>query len=135
MDSLTLPRPLATRLLFEAQKSPETEVCGFVGSRDGYACNIYPVANVADDPQRHFQMDAAEQIAATKAMRERGEQMLAVYHSHPDRPPAPSADDIAGLGYPEALLLIISLNTKGVLEMQAWRHDHGRTREVALGTC
>lgn len=135
MDSLSLPRPLATRLLFEAQKSPDAEVCGFVGSHDGRACNIYPVANVAADPRRSFAMEAEGQVAAIKTMRERGEDMLAVYHSHPDTPPEPSAHDIEGLGYPDALLLIISLNIKGVLEMRAWQQDDGSSHEVTLDAC
>jgi len=132
LQSLTLPRPLATRLLFEAQKSPDAEVCGFVGSHDGLACNVYPVRNVADEPERRFLMDAAEQVAAIKAMRERGETMLAIYHSHPDTPPEPSAEDIIGIGYPEAVLLIVSLNIKGVLEMRAWQLDNNHSREIPL---
>lgn len=134
LNELTLPRPLATRLLFEAQKSPDTEVCGFVGSRDGRACNIYPIANIADNPESRFEMEPAEQVAAIKSMRERGETMLAVYHSHPDTPPEPSVHDIEGLGYPDALLFIISLDIKGVLEMRAWRCDGERTHEVPLNT-
>lgn len=132
LQSLTLPRPLATRLLFEAQKSPETEVCGFVGSRDDLACNVYPVRNVADDPEQRFLMDPSEQVAAIKTMRERGETMLAIYHSHPHTPPEPSAEDIRGIGYPDAVLLIISLNIKGVLEMRAWRLQDDHSREIPL---
>ncbi len=132
MYTLTLSRPLATRLLFEAQKSPDTEVCGFVSARDDRACGLYPIDNVAADPAQRFEMDAQQQITAMKTMRERDETMLAVYHSHPSTPPEPSVHDIQGLGYPEALLLIISLNIKGVLEMRAWQRDDGAMREIPL---
>lgn len=120
---LKMSRPLATRLLFEAQKRPDVEVCGFLSARDGVPCEIYPVANIAAEPARRFEMDPAGQIAAMKAMRENGESLLAIYHSHPSAPPEPSIHDIEGLGYPEALYLIISLNIKGVLEMRAWQRD------------
>lgn len=132
MDCLTLPRPLAERLLLEARKTPHVEVCGFVGSRDNGACSVYPVANVADHPARRFLMAPAEQIAAIKAMRERREHMLAIYHSHPDMPPEPSVRDIDGLGYPDALLLIISLGS--VPELRAWQYHEDRIREVPLET-
>ena len=120
-SKLQMSRPLATRLLFEAQKQPDREVCGLLSARDGQPCELYPVANVAADPAQRFEMDAGEQIRAMKTMRERGEQLLAIYHSHPSTPPEPSVHDLDGLGYPDALYLIISLNIKGVLEMRAWQ--------------
>jgi proteasome lid subunit RPN8/RPN11 len=65
-------------------------------------------------------------------MREAGEDLLAIYHSHPASPAAPSSIDIAEAGYPDAIYLIISLNTKGVLEMRGFRIREGGIREVAL---
>lgn len=127
-----MSRPLATRLLFEAQKQPDIEVCGFLSAREASPHEIYPVANIAAEPARRFEMDPTGQIRAIRAMRERGENMLAIYHSHPSAPPEPSVEDIDGLGYPEALYLIISLNIKGVLEMRAWQRDGERMREVPL---
>ncbi|WP_123589723.1 Mov34/MPN/PAD-1 family protein [Salinisphaera orenii] len=132
MTALKISRPLATRLLFEAQKQPDTEVCGFLSALDGHPREIYPVANVADDPARRFEMDPADQIRAMKTMRERGETMLAIYHSHPSAPPEPSVHDLDGLGYPDALYLIISLNIKGVLEMRAWQRQDDRMIEHTL---
>lgn len=125
-------RPLATRLLFEAQKQPGVEVCGFLSARNRVPFDLYPVTNVADDPARRFEMDPREQIAAMKAMRARGETMWAIYHSHPSTPPEPSVHDLEGLGYPDALYLIISLNIKGVLEMRAWQQADGQMIERVL---
>lgn len=135
MDTLTLPRPLADRLLAEARKSPDTEICGFVGGRGGRARNVYPIVNAAENPGRRFLMESREQIAAIKTMRERGEDMLAVYHSHPDSPPEPSIHDIEGLGYPDALQLIISLATGGVPQLRAWRCHGNQAGEVQLNIC
>ena len=59
---------------------------------------------VADDPARRFEMDPADQIRAMKTMRERGETMLAIYHSHPSAPPEPSVHDLDGLRQIEAHL-------------------------------
>lgn len=134
LDEPLIPRPLATKLLFEAQKRPDEEVCGLVGAGDdGLPRSLYPVANAAAERAHRFEMDPEDQIRAMKEMRERGESLWAVYHSHPDAPPEPSARDLAEIGYPEALYLIISLNIKGVLEMRAWRPDDtGGMREVTL---
>lgn len=132
MEELLIPRPLATQLLFAAQKQPEAEVCGLVGGCMGRIQSLYPTANVAADRARAFEIDPKQQLAATRLMRERGEELLAVYHSHPSSPPEPSARDLAELGYPDAVLLIISLNIKGVIEMRGWRHRKGRASEIVL---
>lgn len=132
MEELLIPRPMATRLLFEAQKNPREEVCGLVGGIDGAPVSIYPAANVAADKARRFELEPQAQLSAMRTMRARGEGLLAVYHSHPASPPEPSARDLAEIGYPEALLLIISLNIKGVLEMRGWRLAPGGVREVVL---
>lgn len=132
VSPVKMSRMLATRLLFEAQKQPDAEVCGFLSQRDGIPYEIYPVTNVAADPARRFEMDPAGQIAALRNMRDRGEEMLAIYHSHPSAPPEPSVHDLEGLGYPQALYLIISLNIKGVLEMRAWQRDGDAMQERVL---
>lgn len=132
MEELVIPRPLATKLLFEAQKRPEVEVCGLVGAADGRPASLYPVANVAETPERSFLLDPQQQIEVMRIMRERGEDLLAVYHSHPATPPEPSARDLDEIGYPDALLLIISLNIKGVLEMRAWQRGDTGVHEIPL---
>ncbi len=52
-------------------------------------------ANVAADPLRHFEIDPAALIAAHRAERGGGLQLLGYYHSHPAGHPLPSATDCA----------------------------------------
>lgn len=132
MQELLIPRPLATKLLFEAQKQPDVEVCGLVGAVDRQPTTLYPIPNVSATPACAFEMEPKAQIAAMRTMRERGEALLAIYHSHPATPPEPSAQDLDEIGYPDAVLLIISLNIKGVLEMRAWRKADDGVGEVTL---
>ena len=129
---IQLPRSLINQLLHHAQQAPETEVCGLISAQNGEPMHCYPIANVATTPQRLFAMDPTEQIAALRDMRERGETLFAIYHSHPHSPPQPSATDLAEANYPEALYLIISLQTRGVLEMRGFRLREGRVQETAL---
>ncbi|RMG28256.1 MAG: M67 family peptidase [Gammaproteobacteria bacterium] len=132
MERIALPRPVVNRLLAEAQAHPETEVCGLIGARDGHAVSVYPVANVASDPGRLFDMDPRGLVDAMRTLRERGETLFAIYHSHPHAPAEPSATDLRELAYPEAVYLIISLDTRGVLQMRAWRLRDGRPEEAEL---
>ncbi len=132
MESVALPRPLVNRLLADAQAHPEEEVCGLVGARDGHATSLYPVPNVSDDPGRLFDMDPKALIDAMRTLRERGESLFAIYHSHPHAPAVPSAEDLRQAAYPDAVYLIVSLNTEGVLEMRAWRLREGEAEEIEL---
>src|SRR3569832_1109951 len=92
-DTMTalLPRPLVNQLLHHAQQQPEQEVCGLIGSRAGVPVQFYPVANVATAPQRLFEINPTQQIAALRRMREHGEGLYAIFHSHPHSPPSPAA--------------------------------------------
>lgn len=132
MTTITLPRTLANQLLTQAQQQPEAEACGLVSARDGSPCRIYPITNVAEDTQQRFELDPAKQIQAMKTMREQGEELFAIYHSHPHAPAEPSATDIQQSSYPDALYLIISLNTKGVLEMRGFFLRNGSVEGVEL---
>lgn len=127
-----LPRPLINQMLYQALRSPDKEVCGLIGSHDGTPVRCYPVANVSDEPDSLFEMDARGQIEAMRRMREHGEELFGIYHSHPFAPAIPSAIDTAEHGYPEALYLIISLNTTGVLELRGFRLRDGRFQPVEL---
>jgi proteasome lid subunit RPN8/RPN11 len=121
LEEVELPRPLVNQLLHCAQISPAAEVCGLIGAKAGAPHTCYPVRNTADAPDVRFQLDAREQLEAMRQMRERGEDLFAIFHSHPTSPAEPSPLDLAEAAYPEALYLIISLNTKGVLEMRGFR--------------
>lgn len=131
-ESITLPRPLVNQILAHAQRSGTFEACGLIGSRDGNPQHCYPVTNVADQPKRRFLMDPKGQLEAQRAMRDRGEELWAIYHSHPDEPAQPSVTDLQELNYPDALYLIVSLNTRGVLELRGFRMNTGEPVLVDL---
>jgi proteasome lid subunit RPN8/RPN11 len=130
--AVELPRSIVNQILRHAQQAPAEEVCGLVASRGGVPTHCYPVANVAADRGRRFWMEPHGQVAAMREMRERGEDLFAIYHSHPHSAAVPSATDVAEAAYPEALYLIVSLDTQGVLELQGYRLAHGDMRRVDL---
>ncbi|MGR8931400.1 MAG: Mov34/MPN/PAD-1 family protein [Gammaproteobacteria bacterium] len=133
IDEICLPRKLTNQLLHLAQISPEAEVCGLVGANTrGVPVSCYPVDNSAQSPKTRFLLEPSQQIAAMKTMRDKNENLFAIYHSHPDAPAIPSATDIEQASYPEAVHLIISLNTKGVLEMRAFKIFEKKVEELPL---
>lgn len=133
-QKIVLPRPLVNQLLHYAQSSPDLEVCGLIGAKNGLPGTCYPVRNIAEKPDCRFALDPKEQIAAMRRMQEQGEELFALFHSHPAAPAEPSATDLEQATYPDTLYLIVSLNTKGVLELRGFRIGGAdrRVNEVEL---
>lgn len=131
-EHIQIPRKITNRLLHLAQISPDTEICGLIGSKNGLPTSCYPIKNTAKQPHQRFLLDAKQQISAMSKMRDAEEELFAIYHSHPTAPATPSATDLELAAYPDALYLIISLNTKGILEMRGFKIDHKSAQEITL---
>lgn len=132
-NEICLPRKLTNQLLHLAQLSPEQEICGLVAAdSNGIPCTCYPISNNAPTPSNRFLLDPSQQIAAMKQIRDKQQSLFAIYHSHPTAPALPSATDIDQASYPDVVHLIISLNTKGVLELRAFRIAEQQVTELGL---
>ena len=84
------------------------ECCGVIGGKDGRLETVYPLANEKASPTRYFGKPQ-DLFNAVKLMRESGEEMTGIYHSHPTSPAYPSETDIAENGYPGLYYFIVSL--------------------------
>lgn len=132
MKSIQLPRTIVNQLLSQAQQHADIEVCGLISAKDEQAVKVYPVDNIASDRRHLFKMDPGKQIQAMKTMRDNNEQLFAIYHSHPDTAAEPSTEDITQSSYPDTLYLIISLSTKGVLEIKGFYLKDNNIEAVEL---
>jgi proteasome lid subunit RPN8/RPN11 len=130
---INLPRKLTQQLLQHALLSPTVEVCGLIGADyAGKPSTCYPISNCAPNPAQRFELDAQQQIAAIKSIRDKHESLFAIYHSHPTAPATPSRLDLEQANYPKALHLIISLNTKGILELRAFQISENNAFELNI---
>lgn len=119
---LSLPRHLYQAMLVHARDAPGREVCGLLGGKGGAARRYYPVANIAADPRREFLMEPKAQIDAMRDLRERGEDLLGIFHSHPASPPVPSPVDLARAAYPDTIYVIAAPGREG-MGMNAYFYD------------
>jgi len=129
---IQLSRKITTQILHLAQISADKEICGLIGSSNGVACSCYPIENTATHAETRFQLDEKQQINAFATMRNENEELFAIYHSHPHSPAVPSLTDIKLATYSDAIYLIISLNTKGVLEVRGFRIINETVEEMTL---
>ena len=130
--SLTIPRTLANKLLSLAQLAPETEICGLISKADGDKYRVYPVENIATDKSHVFEMQPQQQIGAFKSMRDQQENLFAIFHTHPHCEAIPSAKDMQDAAYNDALNIIISLSTRGVLDMRGYFYKNEHFEPVDL---
>ncbi len=108
---ITLQSSHRDQILASAQKARPAECCGLIGgSEEGRAKGIYALRNVAADTIVSYEAAPEELFAAQRQMRERGEELIAIYHSHPrSAEPAPSQTDVRLAYYPQAVYFIVGL--------------------------
>ncbi|QZX98424.1 desampylase [Halobaculum rubrum] len=116
VDRLLLPAAVRDALHERRAAGAPAEVCGvLVGDRAGSAdsggdtdgtgdgievtdaadrvAEAVPVANVAADVERRYELDPAETVAAVEDAEDRGRDVIGFYHSHPRGPAEPSETD------------------------------------------
>lgn len=103
---LVIARRLAIHLLHEAQIAAPAAILGVV------ACDA------AGEPQRYVAEGMDTEPGA----------VWAKVYSNPAAPAVPTLADL----HASLLTLVISLNTKGVLEMRAWVEQNGAPMERAV---
>lgn len=98
-------------IILHAQEASPDECCGLIGgSSDGRAESIYRLINVASNTESAYEAAPEQLFAAQKQMRQRGETLLCIYHSHPRASePTPSDTDVRLAFYPSAIYLIVGL--------------------------
>ncbi|MBB4611887.1 Mov34/MPN/PAD-1 family protein [Novosphingobium taihuense] len=93
--SLEIARSALAAMTAAAQQAAPVEACGILLGNASHVASAVQAANVAPDPARHFEIDPAALIAAHKAARAGGLQVLGYFHSHPNGLARPSATDSA----------------------------------------
>lgn len=107
---ITLQSSQRDQILAYARAADPAECCGLIGGGGSNATSIYPLRNIAGNTATSYEAAPEDLFSAQRQMRERGEELLAIYHSHPrSSEPAPSQTDVRLAYYPQAVYFIIGL--------------------------
>lgn len=128
---LEIPREILESVVTQAREGFPLEVCGMMGGIGTRVTTRYPMTNT-DASNEHFTMDPKEQFAVVKAMRAAGEEMLVIYHSHPESPARPSQEDIRLALTPNVHHLIVSLERPDEPVAKAFRISAGVVEPAQL---
>jgi proteasome lid subunit RPN8/RPN11 len=126
-DVLVLPDDVRERLRELALADYPREACGLLlGRVEGIRRVVelvHPARNLnVERAHDRYELDPRDQLAAERAAREGGREVLGVWHTHPDHPATPSETDRAaawsGWSY-----LILSVVRGELAELRSWRLD------------
>lgn len=111
MAPIQLRREHLDAMIAHAREAAPQECCGLIGgTSETRAASLYRLRNVTPNPESAYEAAPEDLFAAQREMRARGEDILAIYHSHPrSSDPSPSETDVRLAYYPSARYLIIGL--------------------------
>jgi proteasome lid subunit RPN8/RPN11 len=118
-------------LLHHTQSAYPLEACGLMAGQDYRVRRLYPIDNIRQSPYE-YEMDPVEQLDAFLDLEQRGWELIAIYHSHPQGPQVPSATDVAQAYYPEAGHIIVSLLDNQQPRVRAFTIISGQVTEIPL---
>ena len=108
-ETFALAGALRDRIVAHARESAPNEACGLLAGKDGVAARAIRCANVDGSPMTRYRPDPRDLVRAFREMDDRGEDLVAIYHSHPASQAYPSPTDQGQAFYPEAYYVLVSL--------------------------
>jgi len=88
---------------------------------------------VTDRAHDRYELDPGDIVAAERAARAAGRDVVGFWHTHPDHPARPSRFDTER-AWPEYVYVICATTAEGVADLRAWRLDasDGEFHEVSV---
>ena len=105
------------------------EACGLLSGINGSVGDVLPVTNVARSPVR-FRMEPRGQFRAFAQIESSGQEILAIFHSHPNGSPIPSPTDIKEAAYPVVHIIWFPVGRKW--QARGFWIEKGCAAEVSL---
>ena len=130
-SALIIPPAIRSEIVDHARDHAPRECCGVIAGRAGEVTRLYRLTNLEPGNTRYL-IDDTEFYQTYWAIENGGDEVLAVYHSHPETVAWPSATDIAHATWPEAVYLICSLADPDAPVLRGFRIVEGEVTEVTI---
>ncbi len=131
LKNLQIPTHIFEQMQEQAKAQAPIEACGILAGGDNRVEKLYEMTNV-DQSSDHFMMEPKEQFKVVKDIRSAGLEMLAVYHSHPQTPARPSAEDIRLAFTPDVTYVIVSLQDASVPVVKGFLIEDGNITKTPV---
>lgn len=124
--ALRMSKALYDEVVAHCQSRYPKEACGLLaGAKDAdepVVVQVYPMANVEDSPIG-YAMDPKEQLQIEKHMRQRGQRLIGIYHSHTATEAYPSSVDVSLALSSEIAYVLVSLKDRQQPVLRSYRID------------
>ncbi len=113
---IVMPRPVLEEIEAAAAAAYPEECCGLLAGRrepsgDVVVTRAQPSPNVAQgDRRERFEVDPQVRFDLMRDLQGGALEIIGVYHSHPDHPAEPSANDLKMAFEPDLVWLITAVN-------------------------
>lgn len=123
---------LVDEIIAHALEERPNECCGMVSGSDGVATEVFRARNALASPFS-FDMEPSDQFGIYTTIEDRGEEILAIYHSHTKSPAEPSQSDRNNArSWPDPVWLIVSLADADNPVLRGWDMRDGKVEEVEI---
>jgi [CysO sulfur-carrier protein]-S-L-cysteine hydrolase len=128
-EPLQIPRDIHDAMVAHCLREAPLECCGILGGVAPRVSSFHPLRNAAASETR-YDADPRDLIDAVVAVRQRGAEILAIYHSHPRWEAVPSQTDLRENHYGPLPRIIVSLKSAAP-EVRVWQLDPDAFVELA----
>ena len=129
---MKIARKLLDEIVAHALDDRPNECCGMVSGAGGVATEVFRARNALASPFS-FDMEPQDQLAIYTTIEERGEEIVALYHSHTKSPAEPSQSDRNNaVSWPDPVWIIVSLQDPDEPDVRGWDMRDGEVAEVEL---
>lgn len=118
--AIRLPQGVYDEIVAHARAGKPEEVCGIVRGRGELAIEAVRGRNIAPERIENYQLDP-QTLLMQFEFEDAGDEMVAIYHSHPVSVAYPSATDAWNAHYPDCIYLICSLEHDDAPVVRAFR--------------
>ena len=106
MEKLYLSQGTVRNILEHARAALPGECVGLLFGQEGNIKRRVPLTNVAESSSRYF-AEPTELFVALREAESKGDDLLAIYHSHPNGRQTPSEIDVKEVRYDAAHLIVV----------------------------
>lgn len=134
---VTLAQAVLDEVVAHCRSRYPKEACGYLAAAAGAGGRVvqaYPMRNVEDSPIG-YSLDPKEQLQVEKLMRQRGQRLAGIYHSHTASDAYPSSVDVSLAISPDVSYVLVSLKDLARPVVRSFRIDGTRIEEerVVIG--
>ena len=122
METVAITPQVKAAIEAHALETRPAECCGLLAGDDHVITSLYRLRNESDRPETRYFAAPEDLFSAMQEIRQRGQTMKGIYHSHPNSPAYPSESDVNLAFYTDSIYFIVSLSAG--IETRAFRIDN-----------